>query len=104
MIVEERIYEIEVGMMGKLLQLYEAEGLAVQQEILGNMVGYFTTDIGDLNLLIHMWGYTDLNDRASRRKLLFENKQWLGYVSKVRTWIKSQKSRILIPAPFSPIR
>ncbi len=104
MIVEERIYEIEVGKLAEMLALYEAEGMKVQKEILGNMVGYFTTDIGDLNLLIHMWGYTDLNDRASRRARLFENKQWLGYVSKVRPWIKSQKSRILIPAPFSPIR
>ncbi len=104
MIVEERIYEIKVGMLPKMLSLYEAEGMKVQKAILGNMVGYFTTDIGDLNLLIHMWGYKDLNDRARRRTKLFKNKQWLGYVSQVRPWIKSQKSRILIPAPFSPIK
>lgn len=104
MIVEERIYTIETGKMAELIRLYEAEGLAVQKKILGHMVGYFTTDIGPLNLLVHMWGYKDLNDRAKRRARLFKNKQWLGYVAKVQPLIKTQESRILMPAPFSPIR
>ena len=104
MIVEERIYTIEGGKLPEMLALYEAEGMKVQKEILGNMVGYFTTDIGPLNLLVHMWGYKDLNDRARRRTRLFKNKQWLGYVAKVRPWIQTQESRILMPAPFSPIK
>ncbi len=104
MLVEERIYTIEVGKMAELLALYEAEGMQVQKEILGHMVGYFTTDIGPLNLLVHMWGYKDLNDRARRRTRLFKNKQWLAYVAKIRPFIKAQESRILIPAPFSPIK
>ena len=87
-----------------MLALYEAEAMEIQKNILGNMVGYFTTDIGPLNLLVHMWGYKDLNDRARRRTRLFKNKQWLAYVAQVRPWIKAQESRILIPAPFSPIK
>ncbi len=54
MLVEERIYTIEVGKLPEMLALYEAEGMKIQKEILGHMVGYFTTDIGPLNLLVHM--------------------------------------------------
>jgi NIPSNAP len=104
MIVEERIYSIETGKMAELIRLYEAEGMAVQKKVLGHMVGYFSTDIGPLNLLVHMWGYKDLNDRARRRARLFKNKQWLSYVAKVQPLIKTQESRILMPTHFSPIR
>ncbi len=45
MIVEERIYSLEVGTATEYLRLYEAEGLAIQRPILGRMVGYFSTEI-----------------------------------------------------------
>ena len=67
------------------------------------MVGYFFTDIGPLNQIVHMWGYESLDERAIRRKKLFEYEGWRAYVQMVIPMIASQKSKILIPAPFSPI-
>ena len=32
----------------------------LQQRILGNLIGYFTTEIGMLNQSVHLWGYTSL--------------------------------------------
>ena len=45
MIVEQRTYTLEIGAAPKYLELYEAEGLAIQRKILGRMVGYFSSDI-----------------------------------------------------------
>ncbi len=104
MIVEERIYTLEVGKVPEYLRLYEAEGLAIQRPILGNLIGYFSSEIGDLNLIVHMWGYDSFEERTRRRSELLGNEDWQAYVEKVRPFILTQENRILIPAPFSPIR
>lgn len=49
MIVEQRIYTLYSGKTAEYLRLYEAEGLAIQRPILGNLIGYFSTEIGPLN-------------------------------------------------------
>ena len=100
MIVEERIYTLHIAKTAEYLSLYEKEGLAVQKRILGNLVGYYSTEAGPLNQIIHMWGYESFEDRLRRRKELFANAEWAAYVTKVRPLIVNQKNKILIPAPF----
>lgn len=102
MIVEERIYTLQPGKAAEYLRAYEAEGLAIQRPILGRMIGFFSTDIGPLNQVIHLWAYEDYEDRARRRKALYESADWVAYVAKVRPMLISQESKILIPAAFSP--
>jgi hypothetical protein len=67
MIVEQRTYTLHPGKTPEYLRLYESEGMAIQTRILGRMVGYFTTEIGPLNQVIHMWGYDTFEERAKRR-------------------------------------
>jgi hypothetical protein len=102
MIVEERIYSLQIGAVPEYLKLYEAEGLAIQRPILGRMVGYFSTEIGALHQIVHMWAYRDLNERAERRARLTADERWKAYVKKTRPLQISQENRILVPAPFSP--
>lgn len=100
MIIEQRTYTLNTGNHLNYLKLYEQEGYHIQLSILGNLIGYYFTDIGPLNQIIHMWGYKSLDDRANRRKALFENPNWLSYVSKVMPMIAHQESKILMPAKF----
>ncbi|WP_136659260.1 NIPSNAP family protein [Nitratireductor sp. XY-223] len=102
MIVEERIYSLQVGTAPEYLRLYEAEGLAIQRPILGRMVGYFTTEIGPLHQIVHLWAYRDLAERSERRARLAADEGWKAYVQKIRPFVVSQENKILIPAPFSP--
>jgi len=103
MIVEERIYTLHPGTIGEYLKLYEQEGLAIQKPILGNMVGYFHTEAGPLNQIIHMWGYDSFEDRMARRAKLQADPGWKAYVAKIVPFIRTQENKLLIPAPFSPI-
>jgi len=100
MIVEERTYTTHPGQWREYLRLYEAEGLAIQQRILGRMVGYYHSDIGELNQIVHLWAYTDLNERAERRTLLMESPEFCRYVARMLPLLQNQSSRILRPAPF----
>jgi hypothetical protein len=104
MIIEHRTYKIKPGKLHILMDLYEKEGMAVHKKILGNQIGYFYTEIGPLNEIIHIYGYDSLDDRAKRRNELSQNEMWKKYISKAIDLIEYQESKILIPAKFSDIK
>ena len=104
MIVEERIYRIRNGRMARYLALVREEGLAIQQPILGHLIGYFTTEIGMLSQVTHLWAYADFEDRARRRQLLQEDERWQVFLPKLAENIEQAENRILLPTDFSPLR
>jgi hypothetical protein len=100
MIVEERIYTLQAGQAGAYVAAYEAEGMAIQKPILGRMVGYYTTEFGSLNQVIHQWAYEDLAERTERRARLLADPAWKAYSAKVRPMVLTQENKLLLPAPF----
>jgi hypothetical protein len=100
MIVEERIYTLHVGKVPEYLRLYEAEGLAVQTRILGGLLGYYQVEFGPQNQIVHLWSYTDLADRQTRRQELLRDPDWQAYVPKIRPLVRHQENKLLLPAPF----
>ena len=105
MVVEERSYVLHTAAsLQDYLAIYEAEGLPVQKPILGGFLGYFTTEFGTQNQLVHLWAYADLEDRRSRRAELATNEQWQGCLKKIRPMIMTMENRIMYPTRFSPIR
>ena len=103
MIVEERIYRIRNGCVSRYLKLVRDEGLAIQRPILGHLIGYFTTEIGTLSTVMHLWGYADLQDRAARRERLAADTSWQAFVPKIAELIEQAENRILLPTDFSPL-
>ena len=105
MLVEERCYVLQMPYGPQdYLKLYEAEGLAIQRTTLGNLIGYFHTEVGELNTMVHLWGYTTYEDRAKRRAALAADPEWQRYLERVRPMISSMSNRLLVPTAFSPIR
>jgi hypothetical protein len=88
----------------EFLRLYETEGLPIQTRILGRLIGFFTTEIGPLNQVVHLWGYESLDERERRRAQMVADPAWKALAPNILPMIKAQESKILNPAPFSPIR
>ncbi len=103
MFIDERIYTLKNGNVKTFLALYAAEGKDVQIRILGNMIGYFYTDIGPLNQVVHLWGYDSMDDRYRRRAQLQESPEWQADAKQMRPLVRHIENKILIPADFSPI-
>lgn len=97
MIVEERIYTLRIGAVPAYRALYLAEGYEVQKAILGNLIGYYFTDVGTQNQIVHLWGYDSYEDREQRRSRLFEDPDWLAYIRKAAPFIERQENRIMKP-------
>ena len=70
MIVEQRDYHVYSGKLPEVLRLYEEEGIPIQQEILGGLVGVFTTDIGALSTYSTLWRYESFAEREEKRARL----------------------------------
>lgn len=104
MIVEERIYRIRGGKMSEYVQLVREEGIAIQQPILGNLIGYFVTEVGPLSHVVHMWGYESFEDRLARRARLAADPRWQTFIPRLAALIESSENRILVPTDFSPLR
>ncbi len=104
MIVEQRDYHIHTGKLPELVHLYEQEGIEIQKEILGNLVGWFTIDVGALSTVVSMWGYENYAERERRRAELQADERWQTFLQKIQPLIHTQQNRILIPTAFSPIQ
>jgi hypothetical protein len=104
MIVEQRDYHVYTGKLAEVVRLYETEGIAVQQEILGGFVGAFTTEIGALSTYTSMWRYESFDEREQRRAVLQADERWQAFLPKIQPLIHTQQNRILVPTPFSPLR
>ncbi len=102
MIVEQRVYTIKMGSAPLYFSTYEQVGLAVQRRVLGNLVGYYLSDMGELNQVIHQWAYESYADREQRRAKLYADPEWGQYLAKSRELglVHRQQNSIMVAAPF----
>jgi hypothetical protein len=103
-ILEERTYTIKVGLVPEYLALYEREGYATHRKFLGDPVGWFSTETGTLNQVVHMWRCASHAERETKRAALYADPAWLAFIPKTRPYIERMENRILLATSFSPMR
>ena len=104
MIVEQRDYHVHTGKLPELVRLYETEGIAIQQQVLGGFVAAFTTDVGALSTYTSMWRYDSFAERERRRAELQAREDWRAFLARIQPLIHTQVNRILVPTSFSPLQ
>jgi hypothetical protein len=104
LIVEQRDYHVYTGKLVELVRLYDEAGIAIQREILGGLIGVFTTDVGSLSTYTSLWAYDSFAEREQRRARLQADERWQEFLARIQPLIHTQHNRILVPTAFSPIR
>jgi hypothetical protein len=101
---ELREYVLVPGKTGEMVTLLAEVGLRVRGNEYGKLEGYWTTEIGPLNRLVHLWSYPSLDERTRLRQALAQNEAWkTQFLAKLVPNLVSQESRVLVPAlPFKP--
>lgn len=102
MLIELRSYILHPGGQSMFLEMMETEGIVIEAPILGGLVGYYSSEIGELNKIVHLWAYESHDERERRRALLAADPAWRAFVPKVLPLIRHMSSEILTPARFSP--
>ena len=98
MIIEERNYLVRPGAAAKYARLWDEYGREPQVRILGNLLGFYITEVGELNTLVYLWGFEKLDDRVKRRAELAADPDFAAFRTRVRDLLVRQSNRILTPA------
>ncbi|MBU9477679.1 NIPSNAP family protein [Burkholderia multivorans] len=102
-VVEERCYVLHAQYSPKdYFDVYEEMGRKLQTETLGGLLGYYATEVGELNAVVSLWRFDTFEDRQKRRAQLAGSPEWIAFLSKVRPMIRTMNNRLLTPASFSP--
>lgn len=105
MIYELRTYTVKPGAAPTAAKNAGTLGREIRGDDYGKLEGYWLTEIGPLNQVMHLWSYADLNERTAKRAALSQNARWTGeYIPKIREYLVRQDVRILnqIVGPKAP--
>lgn len=100
MFVEERVYRLKPGCTPDYFALYESKGMEPQSRYLKRMLGYYASEIGGLNEVVHLWAHDSLDAREENRARMRADPDFQRYWQEVRSMIVEQRTRIMKPAPF----
>ena len=107
MIYELRTYTLKQGSMPEVAKNSGTVGRDIRKDDYGKLEGYWVTEIGPLNQVMHLWSYKDLNERAQLRAELAKNPRWNSeYVPLIRPNLVRQDIRLLnaVRAPAAPTK
>src|SRR6201991_3786937 len=105
MIYELRTYTVKPSTLGDIVKAASTVSRDVRGDNFGKLEGYWFTEIGPLNQVMHMWSYSSYDERAKLRAELAKNPRWTGeYLPLIRPLLVRQDIRLLnaIKPPVAP--
>ena len=105
MLYELRTYTMRPGMAPQAAAHSADVGRAVRGDDYGKLEGYWLSEIGPLNQVMHLWSYADANARMAAKAALGENQAWRDdYLPKMRPMLVRQANRLLngVVGPIAP--
>ena len=104
MIYDFRVYTLRPGATPDYMAAVKEVALPIREKYGIKLAGWYYSDVGDLNQVVHIWGYDSLDDRLERRDTLARHPDWPAYLKANLPLIVEQENRVLIPASFSPLK
>lgn len=101
---EMRTYTLQIGKIKEYLKHFENVGLPIISKY-ATLVGWWYTEIGELNQVVHIWAYPSLDARTGQRAALYRDEEWLNnFVPIAFPMLLKQESKLMVAADFSPIK
>jgi hypothetical protein len=97
-----RTYTLVPRKLSKYVELFERHGLPVMRRHGLELLGYYSSQIGPLNQVVHLWRYESLADLERKRAARDADPAWGEYLALTEGMVLSQESKIMRPASFSP--
>jgi hypothetical protein len=96
-IYEIRTYQIAPGSLAEVEKRF-GEGYEYRKKH-SELTAFWHTEIGPLNEIIHVWGYSDLAERAKIRAGAAKETNW---PPKIGEFVRAMRSEIIVPFGFVP--
>ena len=101
-VYELRTYRLHVGRAGEWLSHFKT-GLPARQKY-SKIVGLWTTEVSQLNQVVHLWAYRDLNHRSEVRAKAPQDPEWKAFLGKGAPLLAHMESVVLLPTETSPLK
>jgi hypothetical protein len=101
MISEFRRYRVKVGKVAEYLSAFETIALPLINRHM-HLLGFWTSDVGELNCVFHLWAFESLERRTARYAALRAEPDYQGkFLPLVLPIMEEMHSTILTPVGFS---
>ena len=101
-IYELRTYRTHAGKMAEWLGNFT--GALPTRRKYSKIVGLWSAEVAQLNQVMHLWAYRDLNHRAEVRGAAVRDPDWQAFLAKSAPQLAEMHSTILLPTETSPLR
>jgi hypothetical protein len=102
-IVDMRTYTIRPRGLPEYLKLFEDMALPVMVRYIGPPIGYYISEIGALNQVVHLWGFDSLADMETRRTARNADPEWPIYLAASAHLVMAQEDRIIRRVVFKSL-
>jgi hypothetical protein len=103
MVYEMRVYTLLPGKVPEFEAMIEKEALPHLTRH-ATLVGWWSSEIGALNEVVHLWSYEDLAHRERARKAQGAEPALQAFRPKAQALVVNQRNQLLNPSSFSPLQ
>jgi NIPSNAP len=94
-LVDLRTYTIRLRGMAEFLDVFDRLAMPVQLKYLGPPLGMFTSAVGPLNQVVHLWGFDNMGDFEARHAARDKDRDWPAYLQASTHLITAQENRLI---------
>jgi len=103
MIYDFRMYTLKPGATPDYMAAVEEVALPIRKKYGVKLAGWYYSEIGELNQVVHIWAFDDEAHMAEAKAKVAADPDWGGkYMPRVRPLIESQKTYLMKSPDFAP--
>ena len=104
MIYDFRMYTLKPGATPEYMAAVEELALPIRKRHGVKLAGWYYSEIGELNQVVHIWAFNDEAHMAEAKAKVAQAPDWAGkYMPRVRPLIESQKTYLMKSPDFAPV-
>ena len=104
MIYDFREYTLNPGATADYMAAVKEVALPIRQKYGVKLAGWYYSEIGELNQVVHIWAFDDEAHMAEAKGKVSRDPDWTGkYLPRVQGLIESQKTSLMMSPDFGPV-
>jgi hypothetical protein len=101
MIYDMRTYDLNPGALQTYMAAVKEVALPIREDNGITLAGWYYTDIGKLNRVVHIWAYRDYTHFDQARQAVRNDPRWTNeYIPRVKGLIVRQQDQIMLGSDF----
>ena len=104
MIYNYRVYTLKPGAIPDYMAAVRDFALPIRKKYGIKLAGWYYSDIGDLDEVVHIWAYKDEAHMAEAQAQVSADPEWQEkYIPSIRGLITAQRAYVMLSPDFAPV-